>query len=528
MKQLLAVLIAVSATLGAQQAGRAIVVQMPPPLNISSDRTFQTGHTGRVTALAFMPDGRLLSAGADRMFRLWDSRSGIQLAAFESGFTGDNDIGTLAFDRTGRYLVTASSNAVQLWEFETWRRIWSVDPAMSDVNLAAFAADGRTITVSAIEGDIDFRRISKQFDAVTGRVLRTRDEAVRADAVNPGIVAFSPDRSVNAVTSDENIILKDSKGRPLHVLTRQRGVAALAFSLDGKLLASGSNGAGDGALKIWDVSTGRELKILDDERQWVLSLAFSPNGLFLAAGGQGVRILNVQSGLQIRQLEDAKDTVASVAFSPDGTKLASAGRNLNIWDVATGAAVFTIPNNRFVQVVFSPDGRLLAAAGMSGPITIYAVATGQVIRTLLSPAGLPSTLEFSPDSLRLAFGTRAMLSVTVDPNTRRPVIAPTAPDSAAVVVWNTNTGQQLYAIPARDWVSKLTFTSDSGGLIAAFGTMNQSGTVKLWDAQNGREVRTLLEQTDAYKAAAFSPDRAWIAGGPNDVSGAIQLWRLMR
>src|SRR5207244_10533154 len=149
--------------------------------------------------------------------------------------------------------------------------------------------------------------------------------------VNPSFIAVTSDKSLTAMAEDDNILLKDSGGRALHVLTQQRGTAALAFSSDGNLLASGSNGEGEGAIKVWDLSTGRESKVLDNETQWVLALAFSPNNLQLAAGGQGVRILDIQTGRRIRELGFATDTITSIAFSRDGSKLASAGRNSTIW-----------------------------------------------------------------------------------------------------------------------------------------------------------------------------------------------------
>jgi WD40 repeat protein len=508
MKQLLVLLIAASSALGVQR-GRAVMMPAPPPLNIPSDRTFQTGHTARVSALAFMPDGRLLSVGGDKTFRIWDSKTGIQQTTFSTDFTGDGYIAAVAFDRTGKDLVVVTNDAVQRWEFETRRRIWSAAADLGDVRSAAFSRDGRSISVSSIEGDFELHRITKQFDAATGRFLRTRTTTAPDSAGNPDIMATSAAGALNATAMGDDIFLKDARGRTLHVLTRQLGIGAFAFSSDGKLLASGSNGAGDGALKLWDVASGRESKIFDGEREWVLSLAFSPDEKFLVAGGQGVRIFDVQRGVRIRELGAASDSVSCVIFTPDGAKLASTGASLNVWDFVTGAPLFSIPR-RFAVAAFSPDGQLIAAAGMGSSLTIYSVATGQVVRTLPLPDGYPSTLEFSPDGSRLALGTR---SITLSNN-------------AVIAMLDLNTGRPFFTIPAANWVSKVAFI-DSMRFMAVFGRMDQPGAVTLYDAQSGSELRTLRARVDASKAAAFTPDRMWIAGGPFDLSGAIELWRLM-
>ena len=156
---------------------------------------------------------------------------------------------------------------------------------------------------------------------------------------------------------------------------RTRG---LAFSADGKTLASGSD---DKTIIVWEVDTGNKLRQIVNFRltggqapQKVYEVSLNPDGSIVASAGynrsdwsvRSLRLWEVSTGEMLWQ-QSADDLYGlGVAFSPDGSTVASGGSDhtVDLWDVSTGDARRTLVGHTDViaRVVFSADGQLLASA----------------------------------------------------------------------------------------------------------------------------------------------------------------------
>ena len=144
----------------------------------------------------------------------------------------------------------------------------------------------------------------------------------------------------------------------------------------------------------------------------VVSLAFSPDGKRLATGSEDARItlLDPLSGKMIHSSIGHASDVLALAFSPDGKRLASAShdRTVKVWDTASGKELLTLSGHAgpVHAVVFSPDGKSIATAIDDSHIRLWDATTGKALRTLERDKGEVLSLAFSPDGKRLAAGSR--------------------------------------------------------------------------------------------------------------------------
>ncbi|MCC3529531.1 MAG: AAA family ATPase, partial [Microcoleus sp. PH2017_22_RUC_O_B] len=148
-------------------------------------------------------------------------------------------------------------------------------------------------------------------------------------------------------------------------------VKSVSFSPDGKTLASGSD---DETIKLWDITTGKEIRAIQGHKEWVQSVSFSPDGKTLASGSgdKTIKLWNVTTGKEISTIQGHSEVLHSVSFSPDGKTLASGSgdKTIKLWDVTTGKAIRPLQghSDRVLSVSFSPDGKTLVSG--SGDKTI--------------------------------------------------------------------------------------------------------------------------------------------------------------
>jgi WD40 repeat protein len=174
----------------------------------------------------------------------------------------------------------------------------------------------------------------------------------------------------------------DPQGPPVDVVT------ALAFSPDGRLLATGSGRTSrSGEIKFWNVADGtlaRSLPLAHSDT--VMALAFSRRGDLIASGGADrfVKVHAAADGKFVKSFEGHTGHVLGVAWQAHGRRLASAGADgaIKIWDFVTGEQQRTIAvgKKEVTAVRFIAPGEELLAASGEPAVRLYNAGTGNSVR----------------------------------------------------------------------------------------------------------------------------------------------------
>lgn len=278
--------------------------------------------------------------------------------------------------------------------------------------------------------------------------------------VEGGQLAWSPDGTLLAIGTRASVVLlaplSEAEAR---VFAAPDGwenpspcFGAVAFSADGTQVAGGFTVI----VPVWDVASGDLVHEHHNVSGEVTSVAFSPDGKWIAASGmRGGFVSPSTTTVPSLWIDSAPEVTWSVAFNPVAEMLASSGPSIDLWDLATGELFREIPGSGF-QLAFSPDGTMLAD-GMS----LWDPATGDLLRRLELPEGAHQlSLAFDPSGAILALGF----------------------DDGSVAFYDPGTGAVLHAIGAHSGpVLGLAFSPD-GHLLASTGS---DALLRIWGIPTG-------------------------------------------
>lgn len=313
------------------------------------------GHESRVSSLAYSPNGQFLITGSlDRTVRLWRAATAEHLAVLANH---EDEITAVSFSADGSQAASSSkSGEVQVSEVPSGRTIahFRVERAAQKL---AFTDDGKRL----LFGGQERRNKIHCWDIGLSKELH------QTNLFDHEVIAISPGgtRALGSRGELLNLETKKSQTRlPLEIKEKgQVGCEAAAFSLDCRLIATSQVSAvqrirpsyEDGALRVWETSTGQEIRKLS--AAVTQAVAFSPNGRYLASGtpgepghqwhgyGTGIDLWDVLSGKKIGGLPTS---TICMAFSPDGKHLATG-------DSQNGVLVWKVPDAKVAAARFAPE-----------------------------------------------------------------------------------------------------------------------------------------------------------------------------
>lgn len=292
----------------------------------------------------------------------------------------------------------------------------------------------------------------------------------------------------------------------IHVAPGER-IHSLAFSPNGRFLASGSSYSG---LKLWDAEIGDVIGgPLTSFRGDVRSVAFSPDGTRIVSGSddQMIRFWDVTTQRQIGEpLKGHTGVISSVAFSPNSMQMASGSWDSTVcrWNTRTCRMVgepLRGHSSGVNSVAFSPHSTRIISASNDRTIGIWDAETGNRIGNFITGHSKPiSCVAFAPDGSQIA-------SASKDGTVRR---------------WNSLTGQPIGEplIKSSIPVLSVAFSPDSKQIASTW--VDQK--IRLRDACTGEAIGLPLHaHWDWVRTVAFAPNGNTFASGSDD--GMIRLWQ---
>ncbi len=310
-----------------------------------------------------------------------------------------NITGNMQYSPDGKELAVASDKGIWIYNARTGAEVALLSGHRGDVLAIAYAPNGKTIASAGRDETV------RLWNPKTGENLAT---LTGHGGLVTG-VAFSPDgKQLVSGSGDATVCLWSTETRrqlwssdtpqardqgiqdpaireafdlpplpyksPFEKLALQ-WVLAVAYSPDGKILAS--SGSSDGTIQLWDVNSGKHIKTLKGHTDMVRSLAFSPDGKTLVSGSEDdtLRIWNTNTGRMLRKLSGHSNEVKSVTFSRDGKIIASAGKDatVRLWDAESGRFLPTLRGHYWEinSVAISKDGKTVASADKHGTILLW-------------------------------------------------------------------------------------------------------------------------------------------------------------
>jgi WD40 repeat protein len=481
----------------------------------------------RVTALALAAGGRtlVLGRGGEKgdagTIELWDVASGQRLAAVESR---EGEARAIALAPDGKAVASAHEGGAYLWEAPSLRKLASF---RTSAHAVAFHPDGRTLAVGLGEPDngvqvwdVSTRQLRATLPGYTCAVT-----CVRFTADGKALASASGQRGVGWwVAAGEVVRWPTARDLAVGTLPLHRGVAnRLACSADGKTLVclspilQGNRPAG--MLRVWDVTRRRllpgEMRHADANR----CLAVSPDGRTAATGSKDntIRLWDLELRALRVQLTGHEGGVQALAISPDGRTLASGGadRTLRLWDLQAGrpqGRVLGRCDDEVDALAFTPDGSKLVAGGpgaAAGPgkpapgrLSVWSVAGGRQIHTLLGPAGAITSLAISPDGRLVAASS----------------------SDRTVWLWQVETGKALGAMRGQGPIFQVAFTPDGRRLVTVGPNSGEGGEIRVHDVAARQEVGTLPGHDDDVNGLCVLARTGQLLTGSND--GTLKLWKV--
>lgn len=478
------------------------------------------GHEDWIRAIAFSSDGRYIASGSDdSVVRIWDAEMGTtqHRVKVRRGW-----VYSIAFSSEGVVAAASDDYSITLWMASTGREVSHLTDLDDTPYSLSFSPDGTKLAaVCSGESVLWETELNTGFEKWSRVSNKTHDDSLQA-------ITFSPDGNLLAAGSyNGNVHIWDA-GTDARLLTFKgddNRINAVAFSSDSKLLASATD---DGKVTIWDMNNpnpgniddeeaegkdegiDRRLHILEPGTGAIKSVAFSldvDRPRLAAATEYTIHVWDAKSGTVIQNLRSQSSNIQSIAFAPDGSYLASGSFDcsIHLWYASNEATDQEFVDSRrgkdgVSNITLGSDNGTIAAA-RSGSVFLWDVETKQ---------DLQQTMEFDSKYF--------VTSIAFSPTGRYIIIGIYHYHDARLLVYDVSSMKCLHTFNGHtDWVRGLAWSPDEK-FVASASDDNNTKIWKIGGPEAGEPIQVLESgHGESYVlCAAFSLGGEYLVTGGSD------------
>ncbi|PAV19327.1 nucleotide-binding-oligomerization-domain like receptor [Pyrrhoderma noxium] len=485
-----------------------------------------------VFSVSISPDGTRVLSGSFEGVRIWDVMSGETVFDLYRGVSF-----SVGFSNDGKYIASGNyDGTISIWNAATGESIHgTLEGHTEPVYSVAFSPDSKYIASGSDDRTVRIWDVEK--GSVIGEPLKGHSDRVH-------FVIFSPNGIHFASSSNHEVIVRNVESREMSYppLESDLSLSEIVFSHDSSKILSGYF---DGAIHIWDVSTGTMLRELSrSEFGDGRLLAYSPDNRHILVGSRGgiMRIWDVEDSEILPKLfRGHTDDVISASYSSDGTCFVSGSddRTIRVWG-AGGGQTETKPSGDMMSIEVSVDGKSLVTGSEDGTVTVWSAETGEVLKGPSEGHGDGVTkLSFTSDGDEYRFACSSGQNVLIWKLNVEPITCQGhsslvvslcfSPDGKHVAsgswdntirVWNSQNG--LLALGPLEGhelaIDSVCYSGDGTRIVSG----SYDRTVRIWDSSNGGLLFTLEGHSPIANSVACSNNGSLFTFG--DDRGTVQVW----
>ena len=331
--------------------------------------------------------------------------------------------------------------------------------------------------VNLPEVELDRRLIGMiRMNTPKGYTWEGINEGFKEEVMKKNKYIVSGHRRGNIKIWDPELIKKRglvSKGCVKTLTDHTNLITSIVVTEDRQQVISGSD---EGAIKIWEISSGECVKTLTGHTDWVESVVITKDRqqIISASTDNTIKIWDISSGECVKTLTGHINSVCSIVITKDHQRIfsASADNTIKIWEISSGECVKTLTGHTdwVMSIDITEDQQQIVSAGADRTIRIWNIDTGKCVKTLTGHS-------FWVESVVVSKNQKQIFSASAD---------------RTIKIWDVSSGECVKTLTDTERFKKIIMTEDQQRIISA----SEDRTVKIWDIATGKCVKTFTCNED--------------------------------